>query len=114
MLIEKFDNYVEAIALIHQIIDDVNEKIKQDSWQNFEIAFLNIHPEFSKNLISQFPDLTAGELKLSILIRLGMSIKDTASLLYLSQDSLKVARSRLRKKLQINSDISLLNFMTAI
>ncbi len=113
-LIEIFDNNVEAKALIHKIIEEIDEKIKQDSWQRFEIAFQNVHSEFSKNLISQFPDLTAGELRLSILIKLGMSIKDTASLLYLSPDSLKVARSRLRKKLQINTDISLLNFMTAI
>jgi len=113
-LIEIFDNNKEAKALVYKIIDDVDQKIKQDSWQHFEIAFHNVHTEFSKKIISEFPDLTKAELKLCILIKLGISIKDTASILYLSPDSIKVARSRLRKKLQLENDTSLQNFLTAI
>ena len=113
-LIEIFDNNKEAKALVYKIIDDVDQKIKQDSWQHFEIAFQNVHTEFSKKIISEFPDLTKGELKLCILIKLGISIKDTASILYISPDSIKVARSRLRKKLQLENDTSLQNFLAAI
>ena len=112
-LMEIFDNNVEAKAMIHRLIDEIDEKIKQDSWQHFEIAFQNVHSEFSKNLILQFPHLTPGELKLCILIKLGINIKDMASLLYQSPDSLKVARSRLRKKLQLANDTNLHNFLSA-
>ena len=113
-LIEIFDDNKEAKALVYRIIDDVEQKIKQDSWQHFEIAFHNVHTEFSKKIISEFPDLTKAELKLCILIKLGISIKDTASILYLSPDSIKVARSRLRKKLKLENDTSLQNFLTAL
>jgi len=112
-LIEIFDNNIEAKDLIYRLIDEINQKIKQDSWQHFEIAFENVHSEFSKNLISQFPHITPGELKLCILIKLGMNIKDMASLLYQSPASLKVSRSRLRKKLQISNDINLHNFLSS-
>lgn len=112
-LMEIFDNNVEAKALINQLIDEIDQKIKQDSWQHFEIAFQNVHSEFSKNLILHFPHLTPGELKLCILIKLGINIKDMASLLYQSPDSLKVSRSRLRKKLQVANDINLHNFLSA-
>lgn len=111
-LIEIFNNNLEAKALIHSMIDEIDQKIKEDSWQHFEVAFQNVHAEFTKNLISQVPDLTPGELRHCILLKLGLTIKDTASLLYQSPDSLKVARSRLRKKLQISNDIPFSNFLS--
>jgi len=111
-LIEIFDDNLEAKTLIHSLNDEIDQKIKEDSWQHFEIAFQNVHAEFSKNLISHVPDLTPGELRHCILLKLGLNIKDTASLLYQSPDSLKVARSRLRKKLQISNDIPFSNFLS--
>ena len=112
-LIEIFDHYHEAKTLIHSIIDELEQKVKQDSWQHFELAFQNVHSGFSKNLVSQFPNLTSGELKHCILLKLGLNIKDMASLLYQSPDSVKVTRSRLRKKLQIDNDINFHNFLAA-
>ncbi len=102
----------EAKVMINGIIEEIEQKIKEDSWQNFEVAFQNVHAEFSKNLISHVPDLTPGELRHCILLKLGLNIKDTASLLYQSPDSLKVARSRLRKKLKISNDIPFSNYLS--
>ena len=112
-LLDIFDKNLEAKALINRLIDEIDQKIKSDNWQHFEIAFQNMHTEFCKNMISQFPALTRGELRHCILIKLGMSIKDMASLLYQSPESLKVSRSRLRKKLQISDDVNFHNFLTA-
>ena len=111
-LVEIFDNNLEAKSLIDTIIDEIDQKIKQDSWHQFEVAFENVHSEFSKNLISHFPHLTPGELKLCILIKLGMNNKDMASVLYLSPDSIKVSRSRLRKKLEIGNEYNLNIFLS--
>jgi len=111
-LLDVFDDNLEAKALIHRIIEDIDQKINQDSWQHFELAFQNVHTDFSKNLLNQFPHLTLAELKLCILIKLGLNIKDISSLLYQSPDSIKVARSRLRKKLSVDNDISVFNFLS--
>ena len=110
-LLDAFPDSNEAKAIIHRIIDEIEEKINQDSWQHFEIAFQNVHTDFIRNIISQFPGLTPAELRLSILIKLGMNTKDMASLLFQSPDSIKVARSRLRKKLQVDNDLSFHNFL---
>jgi DNA-binding response OmpR family regulator len=110
-LLDIFENNSEVNALIHNIINEIEIKIKRDSWERFKIAFNNVNTEFNKNLINQFPHLTPSEIKLCIFIKLGMNIKDTSSLLYLSPNSLKVARSRLRKKLQLNTETSLQNFL---
>lgn len=111
-LLEVFEDNIKAKELIHHIIEEIDQKISEDSWQHFELAFENVHTDFIRNLISHFPDLTPGELRLSILLKLGMNNKDMASLLYQSPDSIKVARSRLRKKLKVSKDISFNNFLS--
>ncbi len=87
-------------------VDELEQKVREDSWKNFEVAFLSIHTSFIKNLLGKYPDLTKGELRLCILLKLGMNTKDIASMLYLSPDSLKVSRSRLRGKLGMNEEDS--------
>jgi response regulator RpfG family c-di-GMP phosphodiesterase len=101
----------EAQKITENIIKDIDNKIRQDNWQEFEIAFNSVHSDFTKNLLSNHSNLSPAEIKLCIFIKLGLSIKDTASILCQSTDSLKVARSRLRKKLNIDKCISLQSFM---
>jgi len=111
LVYETLENNTEAQTIIGQVVNDLEERINQEYWQQFETAFQNVHDYFIKNLVSRYPDLTPAELKLSILIRLGMNNKDIASLLFQSADSIKVARSRLRKKMQIDNSISLHTFL---
>ena len=108
---EDYDLSEETGELIETIINKLDEKIREDSWQQFEIAFNSLHSGFTKNLVKKYPKLTPAEVKLCIFTKLGMNIKDTASVLYQSPDSLKVSRSRIRKKFKINSEINLQNFL---
>jgi DNA-binding CsgD family transcriptional regulator len=112
-LLEIFEHKKEAQELIYTLIDEIEQKIHQDTWQDFELAFQNVHTDFIRNIISKYPELTPGELRLAILIKLGMNIKDMASLLYQSPSSLKVARSRLRKKFRIGNDVNFSSFLAA-
>jgi len=112
-LLINLSDHSEAREVICKIINEIDQKIKEDGWEHFEIAFQNVHTEFIRNLTSKYPCLTPGELKLSILIKLGMNIKDMASLLYQGPDSIKVARSRLRQKLQISNKINFQIFLSA-
>jgi len=84
---------------IRHLISGMEQKIREDSWQSFEVAFQNIHSDFVRNLLQRHPGLTKGELRLCILLKMGMNTKDIASMLYQSPESLKVSRSRLRTKL---------------
>lgn len=83
-------------------------------WDTFKIFFEEIHKDFFKKLIDICPNLTQTDLKLAALIKLGFNIKETATLLYLSPDSVKTARSRLRKKLKLPKDEKLFNFLNKI
>lgn len=97
---------------IEFLIFELDDKIKVDSWQRFQLSFETTHQNFSKNLLKQYPFLTSSELKLSIFLKLGMNTKDIASVLYQSSDSVKVSRSRLRKKLSLTTDQNLQVFLS--
>ena len=101
----------EVHKILNEIITEIDQKIKTETWQNFEISFNNVHEGFYKNLLKQFPDLTGTEIKLCAFIRLGLSIKDIASIMYITPESVKVARSRLRKKLGLSSEMNLQTFL---
>jgi DNA-binding CsgD family transcriptional regulator len=94
------------------MITDIEDKISQDNWQHFEVAFQNVHPGFCNNLLTRFPTLTPAELKHSILIMLGLNIKDMAAVLNQHPDSIKVTRSRIRKKMGIPNETNLQTYLS--
>lgn len=97
--------------MIREVINKLNQHTQEDSWFRFNLSFDRVHPEFNKHLVEQFPELTPTELKLCAFIRLGMRNKEIASLLNQNPDSVKVSRSRLRKKLGIEQSQNLENFL---
>jgi len=87
--------------------------IDQD-WENFRLHFESVHPDFFHNLTEAFPTLGPKELKLCALIRLNMSIKESATVLGISPDSVKTARHRLRKKMSLNQSASMLEVLMQV
>lgn len=104
------DNKIST--LFNNIITRINSKIKDDSWQRFELSFNSVNNEFTKNLVEKFSKLSASELKLSIFLKLGLSTKDIATVLYQSPNSIKVSRFRLRKKLELSNEQNLQTFLS--
>ena len=100
--------------LLNEIIDLVNSKSSDDSMERFNIAFYSVHENFFRNLNAKFSNLTNIDLKLCAFLRLGMNSKDIASVLYHSVESVKVSRSRLRKKLKLDQSKNLQVFLSSI
>jgi len=84
-------------------------RIDQD-WENFKLMFDEVHPNFFVVLKERYPDLGNAELKLSALLRLNMNLKESSKVLGISPDSVKTARYRLRKKLNLEHDHNLVDF----
>jgi CheY-like chemotaxis protein/DNA-binding CsgD family transcriptional regulator len=99
--------------LLDDIINLLESKVSDDSLQRFNVAFYSVHEYFNRNLISKFPNLTNNDLKLCAFLQLGMSTKDIASILYQTAESVKVSRSRLRKKLGLDQSQNLQVFLSA-
>jgi len=98
--------------VLQDIIKELQTGDDQDLWEEFEVRFTQVHSKFYQKLNEQYPDLTANERRLCAFLRLNMTTKDIASLTKQSTNSIEVARTRLRKKLNLsNSDISLITFL---
>ncbi len=75
----------------------------ENVWEDIENQYFEANKEFIKELTNRHPGLTAQNTKLCILLRMGLSTKEIASLTYSTPQSVKMARSRLNKKLGIDT-----------
>ncbi|MFM7430211.1 MAG: tetratricopeptide repeat protein [Flammeovirgaceae bacterium] len=85
--------------------------VQDKDWDDFRSIFEQVHQDFFNKLMAVSQDLTAADTRLASLIRLQIPSKDIAVILGISQDSLRISRYRLRKKLQLTQGDSLSNFM---
>ena len=58
-----------------------------------------VHKNFESDVKSRYPEVTSNDLRLMSLMRMNLSSKEIASLLNVSQEGVKKARYRLRKKM---------------
>lgn len=93
----------ENQELIMGIIRELEKSQEQTLWDEFEIRFQSVHNDFYEKLNTTHPDLSPNERKLCAFLKLNMSTKEIASITGQSQRSIEVARTRLRKKLQLAS-----------
>ncbi len=102
--------------LINTKITKIEKRIENqtgnDSWNKFIFYFQQLHPDFENKLVNKFPDLKPSDIKLAILLRLNLSTKEIAEITFLHASSIKTARYRLRKKLQLTKSDTLFAFLT--
>ena len=97
---------------LKQLTQKINVNFNQDTyWDEFRVIFDQVHQTFFANLKRHADSLTPAELRLVALLRMNLSSGDMSTLLGISQDSLRVARYRLRKKLNITEGESLAAFI---
>ena len=65
---------------------------------------------FMERLQAQYPQLSVQERRLLLLLRIGLSSKEIATLLNISPKSVEISRYRLRKKLNLERDVNLVQF----
>ncbi len=90
----------------------INKGLNHDKeWKDFNSYFESINKNFYTRLKQAYPDISPNDLKICALIKLNLSIKEMAGILNISPDSVKTARYRLRKKLQLNTEDNLTEFI---
>ena len=83
----------------------------QADWLQFESYFNNAHHNFMERLRQRYADITMGDLRLCCLLRMILSTKEIASLLNVSVRAIEIRRYRLRKRLMLESDTNLVDFL---
>lgn len=97
---------------IKSVIRTINQNINnKDDWSFFEEAFNNADKDFLKKIKKIHPELTPNDLKLCAYLRLNLSSKEIAPLLNISVRSVEVKRYRLRKKMQLQHESGLTDYI---
>jgi len=89
-------------------------KQSRDELEILQEKIDKINTKFYYDLKKKHPDLTKNEIHLCALLRINLSIKDIATLKNISPKSVKMAKYRLRKKLQISSETVIANYLKEI
>ena len=98
---------------VKQIVRSINSNSSQN-WEEFEARFVAVNQDFYQRLEVKFPKLTQGDKRLCALIKLDFSSKDMAKLMGISVESVHTNRYRLRKKLDLERDINLTEFIATL
>ncbi|TVZ60291.1 regulatory LuxR family protein [Flavobacteriaceae bacterium MAR_2010_105] len=106
------NNTGKGLSSVIKVIDrNLNNN---DDWNLFQEAFNNADKDFLKKIKNQHPTLTPNDLRLCAYLRLNLSSKEIAPLLNISPRSVEVKRYRLRKKMNLEHDESLTNYILEI
>lgn len=105
------DKKNEIRKLQQQIKRSLN--VEKD-WELFKMYFEQVNKDFFTKLLKKVPSLSSNDLRLSALIRLNMNIKEAASVFNVEPASVKSARYRLRKKLELDQEDDLYEYMREV
>ncbi|MDQ6479974.1 tetratricopeptide repeat protein [Dyadobacter sp. LHD-138] len=123
-LLENLQGQLEALVKeekrdqkkqIKQLSEQISEGLNDDQhWEEFRGIFEQVHQSFFDRLQQQSDSLTSNDLRLIALIKMNLTSQDISTLLGVSQDSLRVMRHRLRKKLNLPQGENLSTYIQSI
>jgi ligand-binding sensor domain-containing protein/DNA-binding CsgD family transcriptional regulator len=105
----------EELDEVKKLLRTLSDEEKMDNdWEQFAVHFNKVHSDFLIKLKEKFPNLGAHELKLCAYLRMNLSSKEIAQLMNISVRGVEISRYRLRKKLQIQTETNLFQFLMDI
>ena len=102
---------IEPKKLLTEIDRNMN---LEDDWQNFKIHFEQVHHSFFEKLLDLEPNLTDLEQKQCAYLKLNLSPKQVSNLLNVTPHAVSVSRTRIKKKLGLEEDVSLNDFLARL
>lgn len=105
------DEFPNTANQVNDIVSSMSVKLINEAWKRHEDTFRELNPTFYKDFLSMHPDITPAEIRLSTLLRQNMSSKEIASFVHQEEASVRVSRTRLRKKLGLTESESLVAYL---
>jgi len=113
-IIKKIDNEY-AITELKKMVKALNEDENLDQeWEYFTKHFDKVHSDFIVKLKEKHSNISNNELKLCAYLRMNLSTKEIAQLMNISVRGVEISRYRLRKKLNLATDINLFDYLISI
>jgi len=100
---------------VRSVINTIKSNTREeDNWNIFKEAFNNADSDFLKKVKELHQELTPNDLRLCAYLRLNLSSKEIAPLLNISARSVEIKRYRLRKKMDLPHEKSLVEYILEI
>lgn len=91
---------------------NIQQNIENDNnWKKFEENFDLVYENYLKRLGETYPELSISDKKICAYIKMDLSSKDMAPLLNMSVRSIETNRYRIRKKLGLEREVNLSDFL---
>jgi len=99
-------------GFVKPIVEMIDKNLNQnDDWELFKEAFNNADRKFLKKLKKAHPNLSPNDIRLCAYLRLNLTSKEIAPLFNISPRSVEVKRYRLRKKMGLEHDENLVDYI---
>ncbi len=100
---------------LHAVMRRIAQELDSEkNWEAIKVRMNGIHADFLARLTERHPNLTRNELKLCALLKLNLSTKETAQILHISSGGVEKSRYRLRKKLGLEPEEKIENYIHAL
>jgi DNA-binding CsgD family transcriptional regulator len=97
---------------LRDLIKKINRDIRNEKhWELFNSYFDEVHQDFINRLKDKYNDLSPKELRLCSYLRMNISTKEIAPLMNISVRGVEISRYRLRKKLDLEMNTNLTDFL---
>jgi cbb3-type cytochrome oxidase subunit 3 len=101
-----------VLSRLNKMERSIKQNIENDNnWKRFEENFDLVYENYLKRLGDQYPELNTGDKKLCAYLKMDLSSKDIAPLLNMSVRSVEMSRYRLRKKMDLDREVNLGEFL---
>ncbi len=96
---------------LRETLSDIDRMDNDAGLKEFVKSFEEINSNFYDSLSAGYPSLTARELRMCALVRLGLSSKEIAYITFREVRSVEAVRNRLRKKFALEQSENLADFL---
>lgn len=118
-LLEELKNDVSLLDskdfIVRKILSRLNLILRdKNDWDNIRPRIESLHQGFIQQVNHVHPNLSHNQIIFCTLLRMGLQSKEIARILGVSADAIEKNRYRIRKKLLLNPDDSLENYLSSI
>ena len=98
------DNNPDNKETVKKIQSLLRDSVNQESiWTDFKVHFEKVHQNFFSKLKVEHNDLSQNDLRLAAYLKIGLQNKEIANILFITPESVRKRKQRLREKLSLSS-----------
>lgn len=105
------DDKSASKKMLSKIIADLKKGTQNFDEKEFEKILIETDGEFYRRLLKKIPNLSKNEIRLCTFLKMNLSSKEISGITQQSVHSIDMARSRLRKKLELNPETNIASFL---